>query len=293
MVTAHAIATAAQDETRQMIVSNVRRFLREQSIPLEAELDPDAHTLPRQHEERLAAMVRAMGLWQIGVPTELGGAGLDPVTQCSVLGEISQHRAGLDAPAYDVFGHEPHPVLFAGTGAQKEKYLYPSVRGEKHGFFGLTEPTGSSDSARAIETKGVRDGDDWLINGSKVFNSGADTAAFGLVLVRAGAAREHPRPGRRRVFDCERAPRTIAWCKGLTECDAVLAVFDRYSLVRRARPRCRPRRRAPAGLSTSIHWTKGVPLERWYRELRVRRIGEWPSEVQRVIMARDLLNSRV
>ena len=61
------------------------------------------------------------------------------------------------------------------------------LRGEKRGFFGLTEPSGGSDPARAIRTRAVRDGSDWIINGSKVFISGADKADFGLVFARTDA----------------------------------------------------------------------------------------------------------
>ena len=61
------------------------------------------------------------------------------------------------------------------------------LRGEKRGFFGLTEPSGGSDPARAIRTRAVKDGSDWIINGSKVFISGADKADFGLVFARTDA----------------------------------------------------------------------------------------------------------
>ena len=74
--------------------------------------------------------------------------------------------------------------MFEATDAQKEKYLYPTLRGEKRGFFGLSEPSGGSDPARAIQTKAVRDGDDWVINGGKLWISGADKADFGLVFAR-------------------------------------------------------------------------------------------------------------
>jgi alkylation response protein AidB-like acyl-CoA dehydrogenase len=61
------------------------------------------------------------------------------------------------------------------------------LRGEKRGFFGLTGPSGGSDPARAIRTRAVKDGSDWIINGSKVFISGADKADFGLVFARTDA----------------------------------------------------------------------------------------------------------
>jgi alkylation response protein AidB-like acyl-CoA dehydrogenase len=60
------------------------------------------------------------------------------------------------------------------------------LRGEKKVFFGLSEPSGGSDPARAIQTRAVRDGDEWVLNGTKLWMSGADRAAYGLVFARTG-----------------------------------------------------------------------------------------------------------
>jgi len=164
------------DEQRQ-IVATVRRFVREEIVPLEAKLDPDASELPREDFERLTKMVRDMGFWGLDIPAEYGGAGVDLVTRVLMAVEMSQHRAGLYVPCYGVFGSAGLAQLYEATEEQKQKYLYPMLRGEKRGFFGLTEPSGGSDPARAIRTRAVKDGSDWIINGSKVFISGADGAS--------------------------------------------------------------------------------------------------------------------
>src|SRR3546814_8196675 len=104
--------------------------------------------------------------------------------------EMSQHRAGLYASCYGVFGGAGLAQMYEANDDQKERYLYPSLRGEKHGFFGLSEPSGGSDPARAIRTKAVRDGDDWVINGSKLWISGADDADFGIIFARTGEGRQ-------------------------------------------------------------------------------------------------------
>ena len=380
------------DEQR-ILVSNVRRFIREEIIPLEAELDPDAYELPREERDRLRAMVKQMGLYQMDVPEEFGGPGVDLTTHVLLAEEMSQHRAGLYAPAYGVFGHGPPPQLYAANDRQKENYLYPALRGEKRSFLGLTEPSGGSDPARAIQTRGVRDGDDWVINGSKMFNSGADTADFGLVFVRTDPTRgrqgitcflvDTDTPGfmvRRLVhvlrshyttelsFDNMRVPHEnilgqegggfaianeylsrnripyTAACTGVAVAAHRMAVeYSRHRVtfgeplasrqaiqwmlvdneidIRTTRWLClaaadRAERQEPyrfeaamakvygteaAGRvvdrSMQIHggvgMTKDLPLERWYRELRIRRIGEGPSEVQRIIMARDLTSGTV
>ena len=171
-------------DEQKLIIDNVRRLIREEIRPLEEELDPDAFSLPPSEKARLVSMVKEMGLYLMDVPTEYGGPGIDLVTRTLVAEELSQHRAGLYAPAYGVFGHGPPGQLYTATEEQKEKYLWPVIRGEKSAFFGLSEPSGGSDPARAIKTRGIKDGDDWVINGGKLWNSGADTADFGIVYVR-------------------------------------------------------------------------------------------------------------
>ncbi|MFN8558850.1 MAG: acyl-CoA dehydrogenase family protein [Dehalococcoidia bacterium] len=377
-------------DEQKLIVQTVRRFVHEEILPLEADLDPDAGELPDHDYERLVAKVKAMGFYGVDIPAEYGGPGLSLVTRVLMSEEMSQHRAGLYAPCYHTFGAGGLAQLFEANEQQKEKYLYPMLRGEKEGFFGLTEPSGGSDPARAIRTAAVRDGDDWVINGAKMFISGADTADFGLVF-----ARTDPEKGRggitcflvdtdtpgfivRRIvhtlrsahyateleFQDMRVPHAnvlgevnkgfalandrltrnripySAGCTGVAVAAQAMAIkqakvretfgdvlanrqaiqwmiVDNEIDIRTARlltlaaadkgDRGEPFRfeTAMAKLVSTeaagrvvdraiqIHGgygvTKDLPLERWYRELRIRRLGEGPSEVQRVIMARDLL----
>src|SRR3977135_2432523 len=174
-------------EEQRQIVATVRRFVREEIVPLEAKLDPDAGELPAEDFQCLTAKVREMGFWGLDIPAEYGGAGVDLVTRTLMAVEMSQHRAGLYAPCYGVFGSAGLAQLYQATEEQKHRHLYPVLHGEKRGFFGLTEPSGGSDPARAIRTRAVKDGSDWIINGSKVFISGADRAHFGLVFARTDA----------------------------------------------------------------------------------------------------------
>ena len=180
------------DDTQRLLVANVRRFVREEIVPLEADLDPDGFELPTEHRERLIGMTKSMGLYNMAVPVEFGGGGIDVTTQALLHEEMSQHRAGLYATCYGVFGGAGMAQLFDAPDEIKEKYLYPTLRGEKHGFFGLSEPSGGSDPARAIQTKAVKDGDDWVLNGSKLWISGADSADYGLVFARTDERRNPP-----------------------------------------------------------------------------------------------------
>ena len=379
-------------EEQEMIVGMVRRFVREEILPLELDLDPDADALKEEDRTRLVEKTKAMGLYGLDIPPEYGGPDLDLVTRTLMAIEMSQHRAGLYAPCYGVFGGAGLAQLFEATEAQKERYLFPTLRGEKRGFFGLTEPSGGSDPARAIQTKAVRDGDDWIINGSKIFISGADKADFGLVF-----ARTDPDKGRNGVtcflvdtdtpgFHVRRIVHTLRSAHYATELqfedmrvphDNVLGeVNGGFAIANDRLTRQRipyaagcigvavkahelaldyvPQREtfgAPLSTRQGIQWmlvdneidikqatwltleaadkarrgesfrkeaamaklvateaasrvvdrcmqmfggygvTKDFPFERWYREMRIRRIGEGPSEVQRHIIARDILGA--
>jgi len=382
----------ALTEEQALIVAMVRRFVHEEIVPLELSLDPDADELDPADRARLVEKTRAMGLYGLDIPPEFGGPEIDLVTRTLIAIEMSQHRAGLYAPCYGVFGGAGLAQLFEANEDQKARYLFPSLRGEKRGFFALTEPSGGSDPARAIRTRAVRDGDDWIINGSKIFISGADRADFGLVFARTNPERgrggvtcfivDTDRPGFhvRRVVHTLRAARyatelsfedlRVPHANVLGEVDKGFAIAD-DRLTRQRIPyaagcigvaikahemavdyaKQRETFGAPLASRQAIQWmlvdneldirnarwltleaadradrgepfrkdaamaklvateaggrvvdrcmqifggygvSKDFPFERWYREMRIRRIGEGPSEVQRHIIARDILGA--
>src|ERR1700683_5128199 len=129
------------DEQR-MITSTVREFVRREIVPREADLDPDADELPRDHYERLVNTVKEMGLYCPDIPVELGGPGIDTMTYTLMCIEMSQHRAGLYAPCYGVFGGSGLAQLLEANDEQKRRYLFPMLSGERRSFFALTEPSG-------------------------------------------------------------------------------------------------------------------------------------------------------
>src|SRR5688572_10264199 len=176
-------------DEQQMLIDQVRRYVREEIIPLEAKLDPDAAELDPPDQARLVEKTKAMGLYGIDIPVEFGGPDIDIVTRTLLAIEMSQHRAGLYVPCYGTFGGAGLAQIFEANDDQKERYLYPTLRGEKKPFFGLTEPSGGSDPARAIKTRAERKDQGWLINGSKIFISGADRAQYGIVFARTDASK--------------------------------------------------------------------------------------------------------
>src|SRR5437867_1745072 len=167
----------------------IRRVIRDEIIPLEQRIDPDAPELPEEDYQRIAAKTKASGLWALGAPEEYGGGGLDTFAMCVALEEMSQHRMGLYNPGCGVFGRYPPPAIWAGSKEQINKYAVPTIRDGLKTFFAITEPSGGSDPAGAIQTRAEKRGDRWVLNGRKVFISRAHDAPWGIVWARTDRAK--------------------------------------------------------------------------------------------------------
>src|SRR5262249_37122859 len=171
------------DELR-VLREQVRRFVREEIVPLEQRIDPDASDIPLEDFRRLSEKTKAAGLWALGVPTEWGGGGLDTFSMCVIFEEMAQHRMGLYNTGCGVFRRNPPPALRAGPRAEIEKYAVPVIQEGHESFWAITEPSGGSDPAGAIQTRAERRGDTWVLNGRKVFISRAHDAPWGVVFAR-------------------------------------------------------------------------------------------------------------
>lgn len=162
-------------EELRMLRESVRRFVTEELIPLEA-AHAQAHDIPDEVRARLQARAKELGFWAFDLPEEYGGGGVGALGMCLVLEELAQ----CNVPAFrapTVFTPFLGPVLFHCNEGQKEKYLLPVIRGEKRTAFALTEASGGSDPAN-MTTRAAPDGGDWVINGTKIFITGADRADF-------------------------------------------------------------------------------------------------------------------
>ena len=162
-----------------LLKETVRRFVNEELIPLEAEYRPEAEAMPDKYLRPLQKKAKSIGLWLLDIPKEYGGADLDLLTRCVISEEIGR-TVVIPYRINEVFGPDVRPPLLYCKGEQKEKYLYPVLNGEKRMCFALTEPDAGSDPA-GMQTRAVRDGDDFIISGTKRFISGAGYAQFAQV----------------------------------------------------------------------------------------------------------------
>jgi acyl-CoA dehydrogenase len=123
------------------------------------------------------------------VREEYGGGGLNTFAMSVILEEMAQHRMGLYNPGCSVFGRPPAAFIFGGSREQIERYAVPTIRDGTRTFFAITEPSGGSDPANAIQTRAVKQGDHWVLNGTKIFISHADVAEWGIVFARSDRAK--------------------------------------------------------------------------------------------------------
>jgi hypothetical protein len=157
----------------------VRRFVRDEIIPLEQRLDPDAPEIPDEDYARLSAKTKAAGLWCLGVPEKYGGGGLDTFSMSVLLEEMSQHRMGLYNPGCGVFGRPPAPFIFGGNREQIERYALPAIREGHLTFFAIR----SRATARIAAPSGHRGQaqEHWVLNGTR---SSSPASGVGRVFAR-------------------------------------------------------------------------------------------------------------
>jgi len=162
-------------EEQQLLKKTVRDFAESELAPHSREWD-EKQEFPREVFTKLGELGLMGAVW----PTEYGGAGLSTLDYAIAMEELARVDAGvaLSIAAHNSLcsGH----IFLAGTEEQKKKYLVPLARGEKIGCWGLTENSAGSD-AGGTKTTGVRDGDSWVLNGSKTFITNgriADTAVI-------------------------------------------------------------------------------------------------------------------
>jgi acyl-CoA dehydrogenase len=377
-------------EDLRMLRDTIRRFMREEVKPVEDTLPHDAYTPEPEVLKALQKKARDVGLWCLETPAEHGGAGLSLLGQCVAAEETAKCRMGAYIAGCGAFGFDPPNVIWKGTEYQ-QRFARDDVEAGDKAFVAISEPSGGSDPARSIQTRAELKGDRYVINGSKIWISGAGMAKWGIVFARVGDSKSregitsfvvdksrkgislskipvirsyapyevhfddyevpvedrlgeegkgfkfaeewliHARPPyaaatigiaqaaleiaiewakERKVFgshlsdkqaiqwmiaDSEvelRAARLLvyqaAWNADLgrdIKVDASIAKVYGTETAGRVVDRC-------IQILGGMGVAQELPLERWYRELRIKRIGEGPSEVHRMVIARDMLGAR-
>ena len=377
-------------EELRMLRDTIRRFMQDEVKPLEDTLPYDAYTPEPAQLRVLQDKARAIGLWCFETPEEHGGAGLSLLGQCVAAEETAKCRMGAYIAGCGGFGFDPPNVIWKGTQHQ-QRFAREDVANGTKAFVAISEPSGGSDPGRAIQTRADLRGDRYVINGTKVWISGASMAKWGIVFARVGDSKgrdgissfvvDKSRPG----ITLSKIPVIRSYAPYEVHFnDYEVPVEDRlgdegkgFSFAEEWLVHARPPYAAAtigiaqAALDIAIDWARqrktfgsfladkqaiqwmladsevelraarllvyqaawnadlgrdikveasmakvfgteaagrvvdrciqilggmgvaqALPLERWYRELRIKRIGEGPSEVHRMVIARDMLGSR-
>jgi alkylation response protein AidB-like acyl-CoA dehydrogenase len=154
----------------------VRTFAEKELGPRVDELEA-TETFPLDLFRRLGQL----GYLGVGYPEEYGGSGGDMVMRCLLIEEIARVNCGFAAALLAHVGLGCIPIVKFGTEEQKQRYLVPAIRGEKLGAFGLSEPNSGSDAA-SVRTTAERRGDEYVINGTKMFITNGNIADYCLVV---------------------------------------------------------------------------------------------------------------
>jgi len=178
----------SDDEQTAMIRETVAKFVDRELIPLEPQYlksrlpGSDHPELTTEHRKRLRDVSKELGLWGLDAPEDLGGHDLPTRTMAAVHEELGRSCVPFVLPP-----DSPNLRMLqaVGTEAQKKKYLQPYIEGRMASAIAISEPGAGGDPA-AMKTRAVLDGEEWVLNGRKIWISNARAADFIIVMARVG-----------------------------------------------------------------------------------------------------------
>ena len=166
-------------DEQKMIIELVRSFVTNEIMPYEDEVERSGQVSPELAKQVISKALEA-GIYAANMPEELGGGGLDDLTLAMVEREL-----GRSSYALQMMVARPSNILRACIDDQIERYLLPTIRGEKEDCLAMSEPDAGSD-VRGMKCRAAPDGDDWIITGTKHFISHADVADYVILFAATG-----------------------------------------------------------------------------------------------------------
>src|SRR5271165_206080 len=168
-----------QDEVRQEIIETVRRFVAREVVPVAAALERED-----RYPDEIVEQMRALGLFGVTIPEAYGGLGLDLVTYIGIIEELAYGWMSLTGI---VNTHTMVATLLTahGTEEQRQRWLPAMATGARRGALSLSEPDAGSDT-RNISCRAARDGDEYVINGTKAWVTNGERAGIVALAARTG-----------------------------------------------------------------------------------------------------------
>lgn len=180
-----------KNHEKELLENTVKRFVEEELYPHEETVDKNGE-VPLELGRQIEKKSKDLGLFAANLPIEVGGGGLDYESMLLI-----EREYGKTSHALHAWAARPTEILLACNEEQKKRYLDPCVTGEKRELFALTEPDAGSD-IMSMKTNAKKDGNDWILNGSKHFISGPVMPDFAIVFASTGED-ETPRGKRKRI----------------------------------------------------------------------------------------------
>ncbi len=179
-------------EEHRMLRDLVAKFVDQELIPLEPaalarEIKGEKMGLSAEEEMRLHAKCQELGLWGLDVPEQFGGANLPTVALMAMNEELGRTCIPFFFPPDSP---NLHMLMAACNEDQKQRYMLPYAKGEKKSAIAISEPGAGGDPS-GMTTRAVRDGDDWVINGRKIWVSRVPYVDFTIVMARVGEGKRH------------------------------------------------------------------------------------------------------
>jgi acyl-CoA dehydrogenase len=171
-------------ETRDQLLDTVRRFVREKCVPIEAKVAEEDRV-----PDSIIAEMRELGLFGISIPVEYGGLGLTMEEEVLVAMELGHTSPAFRSVIGTNVGIGSQGVVMFGNDAQKSEWLPKLASGEVIASFALTEPGAGSDAA-SVRTTAIRDGDHYVVNGTKRFITNANRAGMFTLMARSDPGRK-------------------------------------------------------------------------------------------------------
>lgn len=172
---------ALDAETRKQLIDTVHRFVAEKCVPIEAKVADDDRV-----PDSIIQEMRDLGLFGLSIPEEYGGLGLSMEEEVLVAMELGQTSPAFRSVIGTNVGIGSQGVVMFGTDAQKKEWLPKLASGDVIASFALTEPGAGSDAA-GVKVSAKRDGDDYIINGTKRYITNANRAGMFTLMARTDA----------------------------------------------------------------------------------------------------------
>ena len=175
---------ALDTDTRNHLIETVRRFVAEKCVPIEGQVSQDDRV-----PDSIIADMRELGLFGLSIPTEYGGLGLTMEEEVLVCFELGQTSPAFRSVIGTNVGIGSQGIVMFGSDAQKDEWLPKLASGEMVASFALTEPGAGSDAA-SVRTAAIRDGNDYIVNGTKRFITNAARAGMFTLMARTDPSKK-------------------------------------------------------------------------------------------------------